>query len=218
LQGKRRPVEANHSDVARIARRQKFVGLPQGRNDAADHFVVVAEHALDVRVLRQGVEHHLVGVVRDPFRIERFDFNAGEFFHLLREALVAQFGLFRPGRAAGFEYDALIADRARQFVGAHRAARDIVEVDDREIFSFRRRVLHDEHRNLGLVGPFHAGNQQFGVEWIDQQRVGFLGDGVENLGHLKVGIALAVDHVRNDARVGGPLLDAVDERDLIFKL
>ena len=118
------------------------------------------------------------------FGVERLDFDAGEFLHLLGEALVAQFGLLRSGRAPRFEDDALLADRFRQVVRAHRAAGDVVEVDDREIFAFRRRVLHDEDRDLGFVGALDAGDEQLGVDGIDQERIGFLGDRVEHLGHL----------------------------------
>lgn len=69
-----------------------------------------------------------------------------------------------------------------------------------------------------FISALHARNQQLGVDWVDQQRVWLLGDGVEHFGDLQVGIALAVDDMQHDASVGRALLHSVDQRDLIFEL
>ena len=219
VQRQRRAVQPDDEHMPRLARRHQPADLAQRRNDAAHHFVVMAEHANDVGILRERIQHHLVGIVRRPFGVQRahLDIRKGRS-HLIVEALVAGLRLRRADRAAGFKHHALAADHRAQSIRTLRAPGDIVEIDKADEIALGRGVFHDEHRNSGLVGTLDARHQQGRVNGIDHDGIGLLGDGIQGLRHLQIGVALAVDDVQDDSRFFGTFFHALDHRHLIFVL
>ena len=114
----------------------------------------MAEHANDVGILRERIQHHLVGIVRRPFGVQRahFDIRKGRS-HLVVKTLVAGLRLRRDDRAAGFKHHALAADHRAQSIRTLRAPGDAQEPpgDDSPAKSFIDRGPDHDIGGAGLI-------------------------------------------------------------------
>src|SRR5271165_1476964 len=138
--------------------------------------------------------------------------------HPLGETLVAQLWLIGADQAERLKRDPFLADQLGEFVGSHCAAGFVVKVDETQELPFWWRILYDEDGDVGFVGPLYSGDDKFGIDGVNQQRVGLFGHRVEDLGQLKLRVTFAAEDLHNETSFGGLILDPVEQSGLVLEL
>src|SRR5208282_927272 len=145
--------------------------------------------------------------------------NIGVFLlHPLGETLVAQLRLIGAHRAERLKHDPFLADQLGEFVGSHDAAAFVVKVDETQELPFSWRILYNEDRDVGFVGPLYSGDDEFGIDGVNQQRVGLLAHRVEDLGQLELRVTFAAVGLHHETSFGGLLPDPLEQSGLVLEL